>query len=141
MPTTGQTLTRDKADATAEPETGSAATLEQRAPWAHTSLAAMLGLTVGVIAATATATGLLAPLGVTIGAVGAVLSVLGLARASRRGMTGHGAALAGLIASLTAVVVGLLAIQGRLSWLDSDTDQVARLHAWLNSTFPWLRRW
>jgi len=115
--------------------------VEEPRRWAHNSLSAVTGLVVGVVAIGAVLTGLLAPLGVAIGVIGALISLTGLIRASRRGVTGHGAAFVGLVASLGAVVLGVLAIQGELSWLNSDTDQVARLHNWLNETFPWLKRW
>jgi len=115
--------------------------VEKRRRWAHNSLSAVTGLVVGVVAVGTVLTGLLAPLGVAVGVIGALISLTGLIRASRRGVTGHGAAFVGLVASLGAVVLGVLAIQGQLSWLSSDTDQVARLHNWLNETFPWLKRW
>lgn len=130
-------------DTVAEPVTEPVAepVVEERPRWAHNSFSAVTGLVVGVVAIGAVLTGLLAPVGVAVGVVGALISLTGLFRASRRGVTGHGAAFVGLVASLAAVVLGVLAIQGELSWLNSDTDQVARLHNWLNETFPWLKRW
>jgi hypothetical protein len=127
-------------DTVTEPATKPVVVDEPRR-WAHNSVSAVTGLVVGVVAIGAVLTGLLAPLGVAIGVIGALISLTGLIRASRRGVTGHGAAFIGLVASLGAVVIGVLAIQGDLSWLNSDTDQVARLHNWLNETFPWLKRW
>jgi len=115
--------------------------VDERPPWAHNSVSAVTGLVFGVVAVAAVLTGLLAPVGVAVGVIGTLISLTGLFRASRRGVTGHGAAFIGLVASLGAVVVGVLAIQGELSWLSSDTDQVARLHNWLNDTFPWMKRW
>jgi hypothetical protein len=114
--------------------------VEQRR-WAHNSFSAVLGLVLGVVAVGTVLTGLLAPLGVAIGVIGAVISVGGLVSASRRGVTGHGAAFGGTIASVAAIILGVLAIQGELSWLNSHTDEVARLHNWLVATFPWTRNW
>ena len=115
--------------------------VEEPRRWAHNSLSAVTGLVVGVVAIGAVLTGLLAPLGVAIGVIGALISLTGLIRASRRGVTGHGAAFVGLVASLGAVILGVLAIQGELSWLNSATDEVARLRNWLNVTFPWMKSW
>jgi hypothetical protein len=113
----------------------------ERQPWAHSSAAAICGLVIGVLALAATFTGLLAPIGVAAGVIGGLCSLAGLVRASRRGVTGHSAAFVGLVASLAAVILGVLAIQGHLSWLNSDTDEVARLHNWLNTNFTWMKRW
>jgi hypothetical protein len=113
----------------------------ERRPWAHSSAAAICGLVIGVLALAATFTGLLAPLGVAVGVIGALFSVGGLVTASRRGVTGHSAAFVGLVASMAAIILGVLAIQGELSWLNSNTDEVAKLHTWLNDNFSWMKRW
>jgi len=62
----------------------------ERPRWAHSSVSAITGLVVGVVALGTTLTGLLAPLGVAVGIVGALVSLLGLLRAGKRGVTGHG---------------------------------------------------
>jgi hypothetical protein len=47
----------------------------------------------------------------------------------------------GLVASLAAILLGILAIGGQLSWLDSRTDEVSRAHDWLVAQLPWLKHW
>jgi hypothetical protein len=113
----------------------------ERPRWAHSSVSAITGLVVGVVALGTTLTGLLAPLGVAVGIVGALVSLLGLLRAGKRGVTGHGAAFIGLVTSMAAIVLGVLAMQGELSWLNSNTNEVSQLRNWLNDTFPWMRDW
>jgi hypothetical protein len=109
--------------------------------WARVSAFATLGLIVGLAALAATFTGLLAPLGVALGVVGAAISAGGLVGASRRGVTGHSIALLGLLASIAAIVLGVMAIAGYLPWLNSRTDEVARLRDWLDARVPALKHW
>jgi hypothetical protein len=109
--------------------------------WIRVSAFATLGLIVGIAALAATLSGLLAPLGVAIGVVGGAISAGGLVGASRRGVTGHSIAMLGLLASLAAIVLGVLAMAGYLPWLDSRTDEVARLRDWLDSHFTWMKNW
>jgi hypothetical protein len=109
--------------------------------WTRTSAFATLGLIIGVVAVLATLTGLLAPVGVALGVVGGAIAAGGLVGASRRGVTGHGVALLGLVCSLIAIVIGVLAISGNLSWLSTRTDEVARLRDWLNVHISWFRHW
>jgi hypothetical protein len=115
----------------------------QEAPprWARTSTFATLGLIIGLAALFATLTGLLAAVGVALGVLGGAIAAGGLVGASRRGVTGHGVALFGLACSLVAVVLGVLAISGNLSWLDSKTDEVARARDWLNAHIAWFKHW
>jgi hypothetical protein len=129
------------------PTTGTApgvdepATVVERPRWAHVSATATLGLILGVLALAVTLTGVLAAEGVVLGVVGGAVAAGGLVGASRRGVTGHSLALLGLVASLGAILLGVLAIGGQLSWLDSKTDEVARVHGWLLAQLPWLKRW
>jgi hypothetical protein len=109
--------------------------------WAHVSGFATLGLILGLLALVATLTGLLAPVGVALGVVAGAVSAGGLVGASRRGVTGHSVALLGLLASIAAIALGVLSIAGYLPWLDSHTDQVARLRDWLNTRMPWMKNW
>ncbi|HKT01827.1 MAG TPA: hypothetical protein VJT31_20060 [Rugosimonospora sp.] len=109
--------------------------------WARTSTLAALSLMVGTAAVIATFTGLLAPVGVALGVTGGAIAAGGLVGASRRGVTGHGVALLGLVLSLGAVFLGVLAISGHLSWLSSRTDEVARLRDWLNVHIGWFKHW
>jgi hypothetical protein len=38
-------------------------------------------------------------------------------------------------------VLGVLAVAGYLPWLDSKTDEVARLRDWLNVHITWFKDW
>lgn len=132
----------DRTPAVDAPATGTPDEVVVEKPrWAHTSVSAILGLVLGVVALCATLTGLLAPVGVALGVVGALVALVGLIRASRRGVTGHTVAFLGLAAAMGAVVLGVLAINDQLSWLNSNTDEVSKLHDWLNAQFTWLKRW
>jgi hypothetical protein len=115
--------------------------VEEAPRWAHVSAFATLGLIVGLAALAATMTGLLAPVGVAVGVVGGAISAGGLVGASRRGVTGHSIALLGLLASIAAIVLGVMAIAGYLPWLDSRTDMVARTREWLDARIPAMKRW
>jgi hypothetical protein len=109
--------------------------------WVRVSAMATLGLILGVVALATTMTGLLAPVGVAVGVLGGAISAGGLVGASRRGVTGHSVALLGLLASIAAIVLGVLAVAGYLPWLDSKTDEVARARDWLNAHVTWFKNW
>jgi hypothetical protein len=116
--------------------------VEETAPrWVRVSAFATFGLIVGLVALAATLTGRLAPVGVALGVLGGAISAGGLVGASRRGVTGHSVALLGLLASIAAVALGVMAIAGYLPWLDSRTDEVAKLRDWLDARVPWMKRW
>ncbi len=115
--------------------------VDERPRWAHVSALATLSLVLGVLAVATTLTGLLAPEGVALGVVGAAIAAGGLVGASRRGVTGHSVALLGLVSSLAAILLGVLAISGDLTWLDSGTNEVTKAHDWLVSQLPWLKHW
>jgi hypothetical protein len=118
------------------------ATTEIEQPrWAHVSATATASLVIGVLALAVTLSGLLAAEGIALGVIGGALAAGGLVAASRRGVTGHSLALLGLLASIAAILLGILAIGGQLSWLDSKTDEVAKAHNWLIAQLPWLKHW
>jgi hypothetical protein len=125
-------------DAAAGPDP---ATEPERQRWAHVSAMATLSLIVGVVAVMAALTGLMADEAIVLGVIGGAIAAGGLVGASRRGVTGHSLALIGLVASLGAILLGVLAIGGDLSWLNSKTDEVGRLHSWLLNELPWLKNW
>ncbi len=109
--------------------------------WVRVSALATLGLVVGLVSLIATLTGLLAPAGVALGVLGGAISAGGLVGASRRGVTGHSVALLGLLCSIAAIVLGVMAIGGYLPWLDSRTDEVAKIRDWLNAHLTFARNW
>ena len=108
---------------------------------ARTSLLATLGLVVGLSATYAALSGRLAPVAVAVGVLGALLSLGGLSAANRRGMTGHGPAFLGLLASIAGIVLGVMASRHALPWLDTRADGAARLRDWLDAEIPWHNRW
>jgi hypothetical protein len=137
------TLTKTRTAVTERPAVKPEPTTEvvERPRWAHVSALATVSLIVGVAAIAATLTGLLAPEGAALGVIGGALAAGGLVGASRRGVTGHSVALLGLVASIGAILLGVLAISGQLSWLDSSVNEVTRLHNWIDVQAPWLKRW
>jgi hypothetical protein len=109
--------------------------------WVRVSALATFGMIVGIVALLATLTGLLAPVGIAVGVIGGAISAGGLVGASRRGVTGHSVALLGLLFSIAAIVLGILAVGGYLPWLDSRTDEVAKARDWLNAHLTFMRSW
>jgi hypothetical protein len=126
-------------DVTAPRETTPGETAPVKA--ARTSVLALLGLVVGVVAVGTALTGLLATWAIPLGAIGLLLSFTGIISGARRHVAGRGPGTLGVLLSGTAVVFGILALTGQVSWLDSDVDQVARLNGWLDATFPWAKDW
>lgn len=101
---------------------------------------ATFGLMLGVLAAAAVATGVLAAAGVAVGVLGALVAIGAVATTSHTHVTGRLDAVLGLLLSLAAVVVGVLAVRNAIEWPDTDTNQVSRLVDWLNARLPWLDR-
>lgn len=123
--------------AAAATRTAAAVAAAERARRPRTSVLASLSLVAGVIAGLAVATGVLAGLGVAIGVVAVLLGLGGLAASGRRFryVSGRTQATLALLIAIGAIVIGSLALAGNLSWLDPDTNQVARLREALPS---WL---
>ncbi|MPZ25998.1 MAG: hypothetical protein GEV12_06005 [Micromonosporaceae bacterium] len=100
----------------------------------RTSALASLGLVLATAAALTVATGTLARLGIAVGGLAVLVAIAGLAASGRRrsgARAGRAVAAVALLLAVAAIVVGSLAAAGALSWLDTDTDQVARLRDWL----------
>lgn len=102
------------------------------------SAVATMALVIGVVAAGAVATGVLAGPGVALGILAAFLGLGGMAATSRPYVAGKGDALLGMFFGLAAVVVGVLALTGTLSWLSDETNTVTQLGEWLSARVPWL---
>jgi hypothetical protein len=109
-----------------------------RGPRPRASLTATLSLILGVVGAVAVLTGLLAGPGVAVGLIAAMVGLGGVAATSRRHVAGKSDALLGIALGLAATVLGVLALTGNLSWLNGDTDIVARVHDWFAAQLPWL---
>jgi hypothetical protein len=94
---------------------------------------AMLGLIFGVAGARFVLSGTLAGYGIALGALAVLCAVGGMSATSRFHVAGRSDAMLGLLLGLGAVVVGILAVTGALSWLSPDTDRVGWLRDWLDS--------
>jgi len=123
------------------PVTAAPPTIVERGWHGRTSGLAVLGLMFGLTSVYAALSGRLAPLAIAAGVLGLLFSGTGMSASSRPGVTGRGVALLGLLGSIAGVVFGVLAMNGVVSWLNSDVDQVAQFRDWLNSHLTWLRRW
>lgn len=101
---------------------------------------ATLSLIFGLAGALLVLTGQLTALGVAAGVLGLIFGVGGLSATGRPHVAGRLDATLGMLLSLGAVIVGLLAINDMLSWLNTDTNYVGRLNDWLVDRLPWLDR-
>ena len=90
-----------------------------------------------VVGLGATLTGLLAWPGVVLGGLAALLALIGLITGGRPRRTGRGVALLALLFGVGAVVLGVLAIGGHLSWLSQHVDEVQRVRTWLDAHVRW----
>ena len=94
---------------------------------------AMFGLILGVAGALFVLSGTLAGYGIALGALAVLCSLGGMSATSRFHVAGRTDAMLGLLLGLGAVVVGILAVTGTLSWLSPDTDRVGWLRNWLDT--------
>jgi hypothetical protein len=102
---------------------------------------ATIALIVGVTSVYAALTGRLAPVAVALGVLGLLFSFAGLSATGRPRIAGGGLAVFALLLSISGAVLGVLAMTGSVSWLDSDVDQVARLRDWIDAQFPFMQDW
>jgi hypothetical protein len=102
-------------------------------PKPRASLLATLGLIGGVAAALLVLSGPLLPYGISLAVLALILSVSGMHATGRRHVAGKTDALIGMVLSLGAIVVGVLALTGSLSWLGTDTQPVTTLRQWLDA--------
>ncbi|WP_328461993.1 hypothetical protein OHA21_34020 [Actinoplanes sp. NBC_00393] len=99
------------------------------------SMLATLGLILGVAGALLVLSGPLLGWGIGVAAVALVLSMAGLFATRKRHIAGKTDALIGLILSIGAIVVGILALAGQLSWLGTDMQPANDLRQWLDTQF------
>jgi hypothetical protein len=114
-------------------------TLEQppvvAGPKPRASLLATLGLIVGVVAALLVLSGPLLGYGIGLAVLGLILSLSGIHATGKRHIAGKTDALIGMVLSLGAIVVGVLALTGSLSWLGTDMQPVTGVREWLDAQF------
>jgi hypothetical protein len=99
------------------------------------SVLATLGLVLSVVAAMLVLSGPLLGYGLGMAVLALILSLSGLSATGKRHVAGKTDALLGMVLSLAAVVVGVLALTGSLSWLGTDTQPVNSLREWLDTRF------
>ncbi|MEU4687621.1 hypothetical protein [Actinoplanes sp. NPDC023714] len=99
------------------------------------SLAATLGLILGVAGALLVLSGPLVGYGIGVAALGLIFSVVGFFATRKRHIAGKTDALIGLLLSIAAIVVGILALTGSLSWLGTDMQPASDLRQWLDTQF------
>jgi hypothetical protein len=102
-------------------------------PKPRASLLATLGLIGGVAAALLVLSGPLLPYGIGLAVLALILSVSGMHATGRRHVAGKTDALIGMVLSLAAIVVGILALTGSLSWLGTDMQPATTLRQWLDA--------
>jgi len=108
---------------------------EATGPKPRASLLATLGLILGVAAALLVLSGPLLGYGIGVAVVALVLSLAGIRATGRRHVAGKTDALIGMVLSLAAIVVGVLALTGSLSWLGTDMQPVNSVREWLDAQF------
>ncbi|MEU4220106.1 hypothetical protein [Actinoplanes sp. NPDC026623] len=120
-----------------EPDRSGDKTIEQPAvvagPKPRASLLATLGLIVSVIAAMLVLSGPLLGYGIGLAVLGLILSLGGISATGKRHIAGKTDALIGMVLALGAIVVGVLALTGSLSWLGTDAQPVTSVRDWLDA--------
>jgi hypothetical protein len=101
-------------------------------PKPRASLLATLGLMLGVASALLVLSGPLLGYGIGVAGLALVLSLAGIHATGKRHVAGKSDALIGMVLSLGAIVVGVLALTGSLSWLGTDMHPVTSLRQWLD---------
>lgn len=104
-------------------------------PRPRASLLATLGLILGVVGALLVLSGPLLGYGVGVAVLALVLSLSGIHATGRRHVAGKSDALIGMVLSLAAIVVGVLALTGSIAWLGTDMQPVNTAREWLDAQF------
>jgi hypothetical protein len=104
-------------------------------PKPRASLLATLGLILGVASALLVLSGPLLGYGIGVAGLALILSLLGIRATGKRHVAGKSDALIGMVLSLAAIVVGVLALTGSLIWLGTDMQPVNSLREWLDAQF------
>jgi hypothetical protein len=99
----------------------------------RSSLLATLGLIFSVASALLVLSGPLLGYGIGLAVLALILSLGGISATGSRHVSGKTDALIGMVLSLGAIVVGVLALTGSLSWLGTDMHPVTSLRHWLDT--------
>ena len=108
---------------------------EVTGPKARVSMVATIALILGVAAALLVLSGPLLGYGIVVGGLALVLSLCGIVATRKRHVAGKSIAMLGMVLSLAAIVVGVLALTGSLSWLGTDMQPVNSAREWLDARF------
>jgi hypothetical protein len=112
---------------------GTAAVETPAGPRPRASLLATLGLILGVASVLLVLSGPLLGYGIAVGGLALILSLSGIHATGKRHVAGKTDALLGMILSLGAIVLGVLALTGSLNWLGTDVPAVANVREWLDA--------
>lgn len=112
-----------------------AATPTAAGPKPRASLLATLGLILGVASILLVLSGPLLGYGIGVAVLALILSFSGIHATGKRHVAGKSDALLGMVFSLGAIVLGVLALTGSLSWLGTDVQPVNSLREWLDAQF------
>jgi hypothetical protein len=104
-------------------------------PKPRSSMLATLGLILGVGSALLVLSGPLLGYGIGVAVVALILSLSGIHATGKRHVAGKTDALIGMVLALAAIVVGVLALTGSLSWLGTDMQPVNTFRQWLDAQF------
>ncbi|MBL7255069.1 hypothetical protein [Paractinoplanes lichenicola] len=104
-------------------------------PKPRASLLATLGLILGVASVLLVLSGPLLGYGIGVAGLALILSLSGIHATGKRHVAGKTDALLGMVLSLGAIVLGVLALTGSLSWLGTDVQPVNSLREWLDAQF------
>ncbi|BCY14764.1 hypothetical protein L3i22_098520 [Actinoplanes sp. L3-i22] len=96
---------------------------------------ATVGLIVSIAGIALVLSGPLAGWGIGVAGLGLLLSVAGLSATRKQHVAGKGDAMIGIAVSIGAIVLGVLALNGQLSWLGTDTQPATNLREWLDAQF------
>lgn len=105
-------------------------------PRPRTSMMATIGLVLSIGAAALVLTGLLAGYGIAVAAVAFLISAAGFVATRHRHVAGKFDALIGMLAGAAALILGIMAVTGELSWLGTDASTVGPAREWLDAQFP-----
>jgi hypothetical protein len=114
-------------------------TLEQpvvpAGPKPRGSLLATVGLILSVAAAMLVLSGPLLGYGIGLAVLALIFSLGGVSATGKRHIAGKTDAVLGMVLSLAAIVVGVLALTSSLSWLGTDMQPVNSVREWLDAQF------
>ncbi|MBU2661880.1 hypothetical protein KOI35_00015 [Actinoplanes bogorensis] len=104
-------------------------------PKPRASFLATLGLILGVASVLLVLSGPLMGYGIGLAGLALILSLSGIHATGKRHVAGKGNALLGMVFSLGAIVLGVLALTGSLNWLGTDIPAVDNARVWLDAQF------